>query len=122
MVLWTGSICRNDAYSGPWSNSSTKACTRDCRGGDQCSCLFLLTRIIIERPLQHLIRIVEALGAGEFPELPPRKRRDQIGVLYAAIARFRETLLHLNRVEQRKAEDHQRIRDLVGTMTQTIQG
>nr|WP_321466691.1 methyl-accepting chemotaxis protein [uncultured Desulfobulbus sp.] len=84
--------------------------------------LFLLTRIIIERPLQHLIRIVEALGAGEFPELPPRKRRDQIGVLYAAIARFRETLLHLNRVEQRKAEDHQRIRDLVGTMPQTIQG
>jgi methyl-accepting chemotaxis protein len=84
--------------------------------------LFFLTRRIVERPLKRLTRIVEALGAGEFPEIPWRNRRDQIGVLCAAIARFREALLRLRGEERRKEEDRQQIRSLVATMTATIHG
>lgn len=84
--------------------------------------LFILTRIIIERPLGRLTGIVEALGAGEFPEIPWCSRRDQIGVLCAAIARFRTALLRLQREEQRKGEDRQQIEQLVNTMTGTIHG
>jgi methyl-accepting chemotaxis protein len=82
--------------------------------------VFVLTRIIVERPLRRLTDIVEALCAGEFPKIPWLTRRDQIGVLCAAIDRFREALLRLNREERRKEHDRQRIGTLVSTMTETI--
>ncbi|WP_306549351.1 methyl-accepting chemotaxis protein [Desulfobulbus sp.] len=84
--------------------------------------LFLLTRIIVERPLRRLTGIVEALGAGRYPEIPWSTRRDQIGVLCSAIGRFREVLLTLKREEERKAEDRQRIETLVAAMTAAIHG
>ena len=84
--------------------------------------LFLLTRIIVERPLLRLTEIVVALGAGRFPEIPWRNRSDQIGVLCSAVGRFREALLALKREEQRKAEDRQRIETLVAAMTAAIHG
>lgn len=70
--------------------------------------------------MRRLTDIVEALCAGEFPKIPWLTRRDQIGVLCAAIDRFREALLRLNREERRKEHDRQRIETLVGTMTETI--
>ncbi|MBM9615925.1 methyl-accepting chemotaxis protein [Desulfobulbus rhabdoformis] len=82
--------------------------------------LSILTRIIIERPINRLSSIVEALSSGEFPEIPWKRRRDQIGSLCNAMDRFRTALLRLKRVEQRKAEDQQKIKDLATTMTQTI--
>ncbi len=82
--------------------------------------LFLLTRIIIERPLHRLTGIVEELGAGKYPEIPWPNRRDQIGVLSSAIGRFRDVLLALNREEERKNEDRQRIETLVSVMTASI--
>lgn len=84
--------------------------------------LFLLTRIIVERPLLRLTEIVVALGAGRFPEIPWRNRSDQIGVLCSAIGRFREALLALKQEERRKAEDRQRIETLVAAMTAAIHG
>jgi methyl-accepting chemotaxis protein len=84
--------------------------------------LFLLTRIIVERPLLRLTEIVVALGAGRFPEIPWRNRRDQIGVLCAAVGRFREALLALKEEERRKAEDRQQIESLVAAMTAAIHG
>lgn len=83
--------------------------------------LFFLTRIIIERPLHRLTGIVEQLVAGNFPEIPWQNRRDQIGVLCSAIRCFREVLLTLKREEERKAEDRQRVENLVGAMTASIQ-
>ena len=82
--------------------------------------LFVLTRSIVERPLHQLTRIVEALSAGQFPEIPWRRRRDQIGVLARAIGHFREALLALQRAETTKAEDQRRIEALVGTMAESI--
>ncbi|MGD9949996.1 MAG: methyl-accepting chemotaxis protein [Desulfobulbus sp.] len=84
--------------------------------------LFLLTRIIIERPLGRLAAIVEALSSGQFPEIPWRTRRDQIGVLCAAIDRFRSALLRLQQEEQRKETDQQHVEHLVEDMTETIHG
>jgi methyl-accepting chemotaxis protein len=84
--------------------------------------LFLLTRIIVERPLLRLTEIVVALGAGRFPEIPWRNRSDQIGVLCSAIGRFREALLALKQEERRKADDRQRIETLVAAMTAAIHG
>ena len=82
--------------------------------------LFFLTRSIVEKPLHRLTGIVEELGAGRFPEVPWRTRRDQIGVLCSAIGRFREVLIALKKEEQRKAEDRQRIETLVNAMTASI--
>lgn len=84
--------------------------------------LFALTRIIVERPLGRLTRIVEALGAGQFPDIPWSNRGDEIGVLSASIARFREALLRLQQEEQRKHHDRQRIEETVQTMTEAIHG
>lgn len=82
--------------------------------------LVILTRLIVERPLRRLTGIVEALGQGQYPEIPWRNRRDQIGVLCAAIARFREALLQLNQEEQRKLEDRRHIEEAVVAMSETI--
>jgi len=82
--------------------------------------LFILTRIIVERPLHRLTRIVEELGAGNYPEIPWPHRRDQIGVLSSAIGRFRDVLLTLKQEEERKAEDRKRIETLVRSMTASI--
>lgn len=84
--------------------------------------LFLLTRIIIERPLGRLTALVESLGAGQYPEIPWCTRRDQIGVLCAAMARFRTALLRLQQEEQRKEADRKQIEHLVDTMSATIHG
>ena len=84
--------------------------------------LFILTRIIVERPLARLAGIVEALGNGQFPDIPWRFRRDQIGVLCGALDRFRTTLLRLQEEEQHKEQDRQQIERLVINMTTTIQG
>jgi methyl-accepting chemotaxis protein len=83
--------------------------------------LFFLTRTIIERPLHRLTGIVEQLIAGNFPEIPWKNRRDQIGVLCSAIGCFREVLLTLKREEERKAQDRQCIENLVGAMTASIE-
>jgi len=82
--------------------------------------LFLLTRIIVEKPLHRLTTIVDALGAGTYPEVPWQNRRDQIGVLSVAINRFREALLALKQEEGRKVEEQEVIETLVGTMTASI--
>ena len=57
-----------------------------------------------------------------FPEIPWRTRRDQIGVLCAAIDRFRTALLRLQEEEQRKKHNQRQIEHLVENMTQTIHG
>lgn len=82
--------------------------------------LFFLTRIIVEKPLHRLTAIVEALGAGTYPEVPWQNRSDQIGVLSAAIRRFREVLLTLKDEEGRKGDQQQQIASLVETMTASI--
>ncbi len=82
--------------------------------------LFFLTRIIIEKPLHRLTAIVEALGAGQYPEVPWQDRRDQIGVLSSGIRRFREVLLALKQEEGRKDEEQHIIETLVDTMTTSI--
>jgi methyl-accepting chemotaxis protein len=82
--------------------------------------LFFLTRIIVEKPLHRLTGIVEELGAGRYPVIPWPNRSDQIGVLCSAIGRFRDVLMTLKKEEVRKAEDRQRIENLVSTMTTSI--
>ncbi|MBV5317073.1 MAG: hypothetical protein JZU50_04660 [Desulfobulbaceae bacterium] len=82
--------------------------------------LFFLTRIIIEKPLHRLTSIVDALGTGNYPEVPWQNRRDQIGVLSSGIRRFREVLLELKQEEGRKSEEQQIIETLVDTMTTSI--
>lgn len=83
--------------------------------------LFVLTRIIVEQPLHRLTGIVEDLGKGGSPDIPWLDRRDQIGVLSAAIGRFRDVLCALKREEERKDADRGRIEALVTSMTGTIQ-
>lgn len=82
--------------------------------------LFILTRVIVEKPLHRLTTIVDALGAGTYPEVPWQNRRDQIGVLSSAINRFRETLLALKHEQGRKVEEQEVIETLVGAMTASI--
>jgi methyl-accepting chemotaxis protein len=83
--------------------------------------LFLLTRFIVEKPLRRLTDVVDALGSGNYPEIPWQNRRDQIGTLSVAIGRFREALLDLKHEKERKVEEQQIIESLVGSMTASIQ-
>lgn len=47
--------------------------------------LYFLVRFIIERPLHKLTQTIDAIRAGESPEVPYRQRKDQIGILSGAI-------------------------------------
>ena len=82
--------------------------------------LYVLTRIIVERPLHRLTIILEELGSGKSPAIPWPGRRDQIGVLAAAIGRFRDVQLALKTEEARKEQDRLRIDTLVATMAEAI--
>ena len=63
--------------------------------------LFILTRIIVERPLLQLTRVISAIRQGGSPEIPYLNRTDQIGLLSGALSDFNETVIELKRSEKR---------------------
>ncbi len=82
--------------------------------------IFLLTRLIVERPLRSLIGVIDQLGSGELPEIPWQKRTDQIGVLAGAINNFKDALLKIRFENRRKQKEKGVIDDTLAIMSSTI--
>jgi methyl-accepting chemotaxis protein len=82
--------------------------------------IFLLTRVIVERPLRTLINAFDQLRSGKFPEIPWLKRSDQIGVLAGAINNFKDALIKINFENRRKEKEKAAIDETLGNMSTTI--
>ncbi|WP_457573239.1 methyl-accepting chemotaxis protein [Desulfolithobacter sp.] len=84
--------------------------------------LFFLIRIIVERPLYRLTRIIDEIRAGRFPDIPCQQRGDQIGILSGAIKNFREALAELQLEDRRKAKEKNIINDLIDSVATVVHG
>ncbi|WP_456473366.1 hypothetical protein [Desulfolithobacter sp.] len=84
--------------------------------------LFFLTRVIVERPLYRLTRIIDEIRAGRFPDIPCQQRGDQIGVLSGAIKNFREALAELQMEDRRKAKEKNIIDELIESIATVVHG
>ena len=84
--------------------------------------LFFLIRIIVERPLYRLTRIIDEIRAGRFPDIPCQQRGDQIGVLSGAIKNFREALSELQLEDRRKAKEKNIIDELIDSIATVVHG
>ncbi|MGB3225260.1 MAG: methyl-accepting chemotaxis protein [Desulforhopalus sp.] len=82
--------------------------------------IFLLTRVIVERPLRTLIASFDQLRAGQLPEIPWLQRTDQIGVLAGAINNFKDALIKIKFENRRKQKEKAVIDETLGFMSVTI--
>ncbi|MDT9598946.1 diguanylate cyclase [Sphingosinicella rhizophila] len=84
--------------------------------------LFFVIRQRILRPVVRLSDVVTRLARQDFAVDPPEHDQiDEIGDMTQAIRIFRENGLELQRLERERAADG-RMRDLLGRMTQRLQG
>ncbi len=84
------------------------------------SVLFVLVRLIVERPLHKLTRTIEDIRSGNSPTVPYQYRKDQIGILSGAISNFREALLEIKVENQRKATEKIIIEEMFNTITNVV--
>lgn len=83
---------------------------------------FILIKIVVERPLTFLTTIIEALRRGESPDIPWKKRSDQIGVLAGAINNFKDALLEIRYEGERRQKEQVAINETVDYMQYTVNG
>lgn len=83
--------------------------------------VFVLTRLIVERPLRRLIDIIDLIRDGKNPDVPCIKRNDQIGVLSGAVKNFKEVLLELQQEDARKIGEQAILEDLSKIISEVIQ-
>jgi len=82
--------------------------------------LYFLVRLIVELPLRRLTDTIDAIRAGESPEVPYQRRKDQIGVLSGAINNFREALLAISKENERKIDEKIIIEKMFETITGVV--
>jgi len=82
--------------------------------------LFFFVRGIVEKPLHKLTHTIDAINSGKSPDIPYRKRRDQIGILSGAINNFREALLKIRNENERKAQEKVLIDEMFATITSVV--
>jgi methyl-accepting chemotaxis protein len=82
--------------------------------------LFVLIRLIVERPLHKLSHTIDEIRAGKSTEVPYLHRKDQIGVLSGAISHFREALMEITAENARKAAEKLIIEEMFGAITSVV--
>ncbi len=83
--------------------------------------IFVLIKIIIERPLSSLINTIEQLRQGTVVEkIPMQKRTDQIGVLAGVVCNLRESLVEKMEEDERKIRESEHIDSTLDILTSTI--
>jgi methyl-accepting chemotaxis protein len=82
--------------------------------------LFVLVRLIVERPLHKLTMTIEDIRSGNSPIVPYQHRTDQIGVLSSAIRNFREALMEIQAENERKATEKIIIAQMFDTITEVV--
>jgi len=86
--------------------------------------LFILVRLIVERPLYHLTHTIDEIRAGKNPDIKWGHRKDQIGVLSGAIMNFREALSRIREENERKARESiiiDEIFEMINSVVQTLE-
>ncbi|MBF0303667.1 MAG: hypothetical protein HQK73_11550, partial [Desulfamplus sp.] len=83
--------------------------------------LFILVRIIVERPLYHLTHTINEIRAGKNPDIPWSHRKDQIGVLSGAIVNFKEALSTIKEENERKARESIIIDEIFAMINSVVQ-
>lgn len=82
--------------------------------------LFVLVRLIVERPLHKLSQTIDGIRAGKSTIVPYLQRKDQIGILSGAINHFREALMEITAENERKAAEKLIIEEMFGTITSVV--
>jgi methyl-accepting chemotaxis protein len=82
--------------------------------------LFVLVRLIVERPLHKLSHTIDEIRAGKSTIVPYLQRKDQIGILSGAISHFREALMEITAENERKAAEKLIIEEMFGTITSVV--
>lgn len=82
--------------------------------------LFVLVRLIVERPLHKLSHTIDEIRAGKSTTVPYLHRKDQIGILSGAISHFREALMEITAENERKAAEKLIIEEMFGAITAVV--
>ena len=82
--------------------------------------LFVLVRLIVERPLHKLSQTIDEIRAGKSTIVPYLQRKDQIGILSGAISHFREALMEITAENERKAAEKLIIEEMFGAITSVV--
>lgn len=82
--------------------------------------LFVLVRLIVERPLHKLSHTIDEIRAGKSTEIPYLHRKDQIGILSGAISHFREALMEITAENERKAAEKLIIEEMFGAISSVV--
>jgi len=83
--------------------------------------LFILVRIIVERPLHQLTHTIDEIRSGKNPQIPWHNRKDQIGVLSGAIINFSEALSRIRDENERKKRESIIIDEIFEMVSSVVQ-
>lgn len=82
--------------------------------------IFILTKVLVERPLGNLISTIDTLRTGQLVDVPLQKRTDQIGVLAGVVSNLRDSLLEKISDDKRKLKESQHIDSTLEMLTLKI--
>ncbi|MGB3224837.1 MAG: methyl-accepting chemotaxis protein [Desulforhopalus sp.] len=82
--------------------------------------LFVLVRLIVERPLHKLSHTIDEIRSGKPTTVPYLHRKDQIGILSGAINHFGEALMEITAENERKASEKLIIEEMFETITSVV--
>lgn len=82
--------------------------------------IFILTKVLVERPLGNLISTIDTLRTGKVVDVPLQKRTDQIGVLAGVVSNLRDSLLEKISDDKRKLQESQHIDSTLEMLTYKI--
>ena len=83
--------------------------------------LYVMTWILVERPLKLLTGKIEQINQKEIVVIPFQNRTDSIGVLSGALRSFQDAVQNLRREDARKQTEKQLIQEVIITMADLIE-
>ncbi|KJR42225.1 methyl-accepting chemotaxis citrate transducer (Citrate chemorecitrate transducer protein) [Candidatus Magnetoovum chiemensis] len=83
--------------------------------------LFILVKLIVERPLYYLTHTIDEIRAGKNPDIRWGHRKDQIGVLSGAILNFKDALSKIREENERKAKESIIIDEIFAMINSIVQ-
>ncbi len=83
--------------------------------------LYIMSRLIVERPLRKLATVISMIRRGDSPEIPYRARKDEIGTLAGTVGSFSKALANLKKEDARKLEEEALVKDTIELMSSVVE-
>lgn len=83
--------------------------------------LHFVARYVVERPLKKLTIAVDQINKGVSAEIPYRNRKDRIGILSGAVAKFESVLARLKKEDARKKNQEIAVQMLINQTASVIE-